>query len=66
MTTSTSCPFCHGFAAVGREPWPFCAHCGHRADLARVFCTCPKCSPLRPIALEGERLERRPLFGWRP
>lgn len=36
-----SCSWCENLNAEGRK---FCANCGHRADLPRVKCDCPKCA----------------------
>jgi hypothetical protein len=37
---SVSCSWCHTMNRIGQ---PFCAECGHRADVARMDCDCRRC-----------------------
>ena len=39
-----SCSWCHELAWDDDLQWPYCKHCGHRADLPRVQCDCPACA----------------------
>lgn len=43
-----ACSWCHGLNSQnGLDLTPYCIFCGHRADLARVDCDCPKCKPAK-------------------
>lgn len=43
MTFRQSCSWCHHVNVIRQSP-TFCADCGHRADVARLSCDCPKCA----------------------
>lgn len=40
-----SCSWCHGMNVLAPGAVTFCTKCGHRADLPRINCDCPKCRP---------------------
>lgn len=43
MHSTRSCSHCHAENPVGTT---HCRSCGHRADLPRMGCDCPKCRPV--------------------
>lgn len=52
MITSRSCSWCHVTnvlprGVAGGTP-VYCSHCGHRADLPRAWCDCPRCGGPEP------------------
>jgi hypothetical protein len=47
MNEHRSCSWCHAMNRVDLGAPTFCAACGHRADVARRYCTCPTCSAAR-------------------
>src|SRR5271166_6019181 len=44
MLVRATCAWCHGNNDISTTP-TYCAHCGLRADLARIDCDCPRCRP---------------------
>ena len=39
-----SCSWCHAMNDIHGRTNPLCKDCGHRADVERTKCDCPKCS----------------------
>lgn len=37
------CSWCHALVWSGSTPRTYCPTCGHRADVPRADCDCPKC-----------------------
>jgi hypothetical protein len=50
---ASSCPWCHALVYTVESTWPFCPCCGHQADVPRLACTCPACSPHPPAEAPG-------------
>lgn len=46
MSLSASCSWCHTTNTLVPGVRNLCRRCGHRADLARIDCDCPKCAGL--------------------
>lgn len=42
---SVSCSWCHEMNSLDQPAPVVCVSCGHRADVPRVDCDCPKCRP---------------------
>lgn len=40
---SVGCSWCHAVVSTDDPAWPTCPACGHRADVARMFCDCGRC-----------------------
>jgi NADH pyrophosphatase NudC (nudix superfamily) len=49
-----SCSWCHELVEV-RARIQYCPTCGHRADVARVDCDCPKCWKPDDVAADRGR-----------
>ena len=49
---SVSCSWCHATNSLDNPAQVHCVECGHRADVPRAECDCPKC---KPTAEERER-----------
>jgi hypothetical protein len=47
-----SCSWCHSSARLFPGP-AWCLTCGHRADVARVDCDCPKCWKPDDVEADG-------------
>ena len=50
---SVSCSWCHHMNGLDNPAQVHCTECGHRADLPRAECNCPRCKPT------GEERERQ-------
>lgn len=46
------CSWCHTMSTD--EAWPWCWSCGHRADVLRAKCDCPKCWQPDDLAADAE------------
>jgi len=44
MIVSKSCSWCR---TMNQSTEQWCAHCGHNARVARIFCDCPSCTVQR-------------------
>lgn len=53
-TTWISCSWCHESNELTGRPL-FCWSCGHRADVARMYCNCVACRHTRQQDEERER-----------
>ncbi|MCE9560858.1 MAG: hypothetical protein K8U57_02275 [Planctomycetes bacterium] len=51
MLTSTSCSWCHNQNPTSANT---CSECGHDAHVARLDCTCPRCSRARRQVARGD------------
>lgn len=56
MTLVHTCSWCEAPTAAPVGTDVTCSHCGHRADLPRLSCTCPTC--------EGRRAKAAKFPGW--
>jgi hypothetical protein len=45
MTFRTTCSWCHRPNTIDTTP-TYCPACGHRADVCRLECDCPRCGPM--------------------
>jgi hypothetical protein len=55
---SISCSWCHHMNNLDDPTVRHCANCGHRADVPRLDCDCPKCRPTPDRRAEQKRLDR--------
>jgi len=59
--TGVTCGWCHELVNVRAGGLPtYCPRCGHRADVARIDCDCPRCvGTLRAIRPQQPPDDRR-------
>jgi hypothetical protein len=55
---AVTCSWCHAWNEISLDGDPWCAHCGHRADLPRAACDCPKCWKPDDDAARGDASPR--------
>jgi len=46
MATTQTCSWCHATNTLTGSP-VYCGECGHRADVPRFDCDCPRCGSAR-------------------
>lgn len=52
MVADLQCPWCRLWSRIA-SPRVHCPNCGHRIDLARVYCDCAECAAGRRSLLAG-------------